>query len=507
MLKDYITYFEGKYIIKYEDRWTSRESHLNPALVSSHITYEDYCNIGFFNSYKSKFFAIDIDAHDGNNHILSWAYKELFTKFAEPTFVCKSPNGFHAYYLLSDYYSSQLIISSVQSKLKKFTYRTRFEVRPTTSTGLRAPNLNYILDPVSMKYIPAFSEGDFCRYLEDRPHYHPEEFISINIGNTKTVKIPSAVICKGTTNEALNYYVPLWRSKGLNEEQIANKFIESLEPGYKGECTRYNRVLKRVESYFKNFEPSAFTPKVNTTELESKYKQLIKYIVEIYENRNSHNEKLRRASIKEDLIKILMFRDHSYEIYENKETKYVHGEKNPYFLYEMSQDCIPIASSSVKVKNIKFFKDIGLLSLPHGRHYDTKKHSCIHYKINIDMFISMYQDNTNDSNNNLNTPINHTNNLCFNLFEYQSGQQTALVATEIDIEPLFEGDPPRKKKTMIYTPPKVKLFNKNLIPASKQWQNSEVYEMYSGLDARWKRTENCINRIFNGKYNNNNKVY
>jgi hypothetical protein len=106
----------------------------------------------------------------------------------------------------------------------------------------------------------------------------------------------------------------------------------------------------------------------------------------MYKNKNKHNEKLRRASIKKDLIKILAFHDVSVEIYKNKETRYLHAEKNPYFLYEMSKECIPIASKAIKLNNFQFFKKIGFLSLPHGKHYNVALHSCIHYKFNFNLF-------------------------------------------------------------------------------------------------------------------------
>lgn len=379
-----LTYYKGQYLVE-GSSWYLKKKHLDQSVFDKNLYNKGYSKIALFNSYMTKFIAVDIDAHDGNTIKLAEAYNELYNKFAEPSFVVKSPHGLHAYYLLSDFFPSQQLVIYVQSRVKKLKYSSIMEVKPTTKSGLRSPNVHQILNPLNLNEKLKIKKDSFESFLDSRVHYHPEELNLDSVSKKSAKVIPSDIIRKGATNDALNYFVPRWRSLGLTPEEITLKFQENLEPGYRGECTSYSRVLKRVKSYFKNFDPTPFTHSISSEDIEMKYRKLIDNIVSLYTNKNKHNEKLRRESIKKDLIKILTFHDTSVEIFSNKETKYLHAEKNPYFLYEMSRGCIPIASKAIKLNNFQFFKQIGFLSLPYGKHYHVALHSCIHYKFNFDL--------------------------------------------------------------------------------------------------------------------------
>lgn len=427
MLKNHVTYFEGKHLIEGSTDWIAKNQHIYENVVEKSIFSETAPNISLYNSFQTKFFALDIDDHRNTPIDLEKTYIEVFYKIGEPSFLIKSPHGYHAYYLLSDYCSSQSLVSSIIKKVRKLKNSKNIEVKPTHNNGLRAPNFMKLVNTRDLNKRLRLRPENLDQFLTSAIHYQASEFLSEQELSNSVKVVPSDIICAGSTNIAMNYYVPIWKTSGMSPEEATEKFISCLDPQYDGECKNYHRVLKRVQCYYRFDLSKPIVESKSMEELEENYMVIIAKVLSQYHNKNKHNEHLRKASIKEDLLKILLFFEKSWAIFSNNELKFEHNEKHPYFIHEMNRKCIPIASSAIRVKNMSFFKSIGLITLPYGRHYSVEKHSCIHYQVNLDKFMDIKPEldlnsSINIKYNNIlqNTSNSFNSNCCFNLFVYQN---------------------------------------------------------------------------------------
>lgn len=376
-IQKHLTFYTKGYI-KQKSSWFKINKVLSKKDFVDSIYSDKYPTIGCFNAYMTKFFVIDIDDHK-NENLLVEKYKTLVKELGLPSFLAKTLHGYHAYYLLQDYYACDLLVLSIKQKLSTFKYQ--YEVKPTPDVGLRLPNVNNIIDTHNLSKIDIDNFGEF---LETCIHYHAEEFIYDTENRTIT---PDKItdISDGETNSALNYLIPKWRSEGLTQIECTNRFINLLDPQYKGPCTNTKHVLRRVNCYFKNnSEMHKHTKNDIETEFKDFIDKVLKSVVTI--GLTEYNKNLRLSSVKKDLLTLLYYMEKNLSIYNNKRFLYNHAQNNPFFKREMDRQCFPLPSVLFSKQNLEFFKKIGILSIPYGRHYSVDLKSCIHYFINLSYF-------------------------------------------------------------------------------------------------------------------------
>ncbi len=388
-IKENLTFFDGKYIKKSSGIWHSVGYHLSEKLFMQNIYSDRIPETGFLNSFNTKFFAVDIDAHQNNPEIIPYAYKELVDSFAYPSFVVKSPRGVHVYYLLENHAQSSILCDSVKERLKSFRYAQNYEVRPYHNSGLRLPSARFLLDKDDISRFLLVKKGNFGSYLDAQVHHFAEEFLvdeKSMSGITRSYTERNTIM-KGETNDALNQYIPLWRSQGLTIEQCVERFIAKLDPSYSGACTSPVHMLKRIRSFYRNVPVfTRISEKTEISDIENKYRDEIQKILSLYKNtKNMHNDSLRKKSIKDDALKVFWLYEINQSILDDPLSLSVHAYQNPFFKREMERGCIPVPSSMIRQNNILFFKEIGFLSLPFGKHYDIHKKSCIHYKVSLSL--------------------------------------------------------------------------------------------------------------------------
>ena len=379
-----LTIYRSKHIRKFSENWVNQEKYLtDPKLYFCFYNDKGVNNLGFFNTYKTKFFALDVDNH--NNEIdLQKAILSIKTTFAEPSFINYTERGAHLYYLLTDYKATRPLIRKVEKFIKTIPYSKNIEVKPSSRVGLRVPSL-YSIDP-------DYRKETMSKTLQDAIHYVFEDLVPEvhnQIVDEKKVYIDDGkTIMKGETNSAMCYYVPQWKSCGYSEEESCALFMDKLDGSYTGDCRNPLRVVKRVHSFYKRDSERKITIRKSPF-IAGKYKDLIERVInsEVYVGLTEYNKKLRQDSIRQDLIKLLYFYEKNKAIFEDVEARIEHNELYPFFTFEMKRGCTPIPSNMLSKKNFELFKRIGLISLPFGKHYSHILSYCIHYFIDFSYYL------------------------------------------------------------------------------------------------------------------------
>lgn len=263
--------YRNKYIYKnqqndlFENSWHTSEHYLTDNMINNALN--GLTLYGYFLTNCPNIFGLDIDdhTHKGEGYLLSVLdnIKKAFN-FQNPSMLVRSPNGLHAYYKLQ----YPVPFSILEEKLKLKLYGIPVEIKPTTKTGIRIPNKANFLDPETL--LPCTK--NFTDILENAEIYHnsvlfdettPEDIReSLKTRKVKSLRLYESVklakiesdypcIYDGNTNDALCNLIPIYRSTGMTAEESAQRFYSLLAPVYNGELRNYNRLLSRVQSFFR----------------------------------------------------------------------------------------------------------------------------------------------------------------------------------------------------------------------------------------------------------------
>lgn len=404
LIKKNLTYYFGSYNQKknQESAWYKSEHHLTDIKFLQGIYSKFYSLVGAFNAYTTKFFALDIDDHQ-IQYLIEKVFNEVYHKIGEPSFIVKSPRGIHCYYLLNDFCNTDILVESLRKKVNKLYYKKHIEIKPTSEVGLRLPGHRNLLNTKTLEIVDdqefEFDKQDniiddrykFGQFLENCHHYFPQEFISFNSNekdnSVKTVFDDCILIQKGMTNDAINYYSPQWKSRGLSVEEATNLFISKLDPTYNGPCRNYNHVYRRIKCFYKREHIST---KQNSEESskENLYKQnhsVIEDIVNSYPTigLSEYNAEKRKKSIRKDLVTLFWIIRQNEIIKSSKRNYAKWTYLHVFYKCETNKGYLPISSKLISSKNLEWFRRIGLISRPQGKHYDVHRHSCQYYYINF----------------------------------------------------------------------------------------------------------------------------
>ena len=91
----------------------------------------------------------------------------------DPSVICRSPHGLHAYYFLA----YPIPFTVLEERLKTILAGVPVEIKPTTRTGIRFPRIGKFIYPNTL--LPVTT--DFEQMLDEAERYHPAElFTEIN---------------------------------------------------------------------------------------------------------------------------------------------------------------------------------------------------------------------------------------------------------------------------------------------------------------------------------------
>ncbi|HQI26356.1 MAG TPA: hypothetical protein PLY95_03880 [Candidatus Paceibacterota bacterium] len=404
--------YRSRYIYQKQDfdlfsipGWQTSESYLTDNMIENALT--GLAIYGYFLNSCPIVFGIDIDDHTGRGDGYLLSVLDSVTKRfnnLDPSVLCRSPHGLHAYYFLT----YPIAFPVLEERLKTVLAGLPVEIKPTTRTGIRFPRIGNFLN--ARTFLPV--TDDFEKMLEKAERYHPAElFTEISPaeireslkerkGKTlrlrelqKIAKIEAGFPCifDGNTNDALCQLIPVYRSAGLTPEESAIRFYSNLAPVYNGELRNYERLLKRIQSFYKN-QPEPF--KQNKIIQMDFYSMLLADTIagKVVGATETRQQKAA-LTVKKNTVKKAVLRLENWKYYidcvkENRQMVEYWNYLYPYFKKNIAEGFYPIPQGIfLQIHGhyndwlLPFLLEVRYLEKsPYG--YSAGNGTCLHYRIN-----------------------------------------------------------------------------------------------------------------------------
>lgn len=388
--------------------WQTSESYLTDNMMENALT--GLAVYGYFLNSCPICFGIDIDDHTGrgDGYLLS-VLDTVTQRFnnLDPSVLCRSPHGLHAYYFLT----YPIAFPVLEERLKTVLSGVPVEIKPTTRTGIRFPRIGNFIN--AQTFLPVTDE--FERMLDEAERYHPAEiFTEISPaeireslkerkGKTlrlrelqKIAKIEAGFPCiyDGNTNEALCSLIPVYRSAGLTAEESATRFYMNLAPVYVGELRNYERLLRRIQSFYKN-QPERFNRILqNEAQQIDFYSFLLadkiagKMTGQTETKYQKQGLTQKRNTVRKAVLRLENWKTYIDGIKQNRQMVEYWNYLYPYFKKNTSEGFYPIPRnlwkeihSHYEINLLPFLLEVGYLEKsPYG--YSAGNGTCLHYRIN-----------------------------------------------------------------------------------------------------------------------------
>lgn len=385
--------------------WHTADNYLTDNMVENALT--GLAVYGYFLNSCPICFGIDIDDHTGRGDGFLLSVLDSVTKRfnnLDPSVLCRSPHGLHAYYFLT----YPVPFPVLEERLKTTLAGIPVEIKPTTRTGIRFPRIGKFIH--SRTLLPITT--DFDRMLDDAERYHPAElFTEINPaeiretlrerkGKTlrlrelqKIAKIEAGFPCiyDGNTNDALCSLIPVYRSAGLTAEESATRFYANLAPVYAGELRSFERLLRRIQSFYKN-QPETFK-RTESKQIDFYSLLLADTIALKVTGATETGYQIRALGQKRNTVRKAVLRLENWKNYidgvkENRQMVEYWNYLYPYFKKNTSEGFYPIPQGIfLQIHThyewwlLPFLLDVGYLEKsPYG--YSAGNGTCLHYRIN-----------------------------------------------------------------------------------------------------------------------------
>lgn len=404
--------YRSRYIYQKEETdlftapgWQTAERYLTDNMIENALT--GLAVYGYFLNSCPSCFGIDIDDHTarGDGYLLSVldTVKNRFNNL-DPSVICRSPHGLHAYYFLA----YPIPFTVLEERLKTILAGVPVEIKPTTRTGIRFPRIGKFIYPNTL--LPVTT--DFEQMLDEAERYHPAElFTEINPeeireslkerkGKTlrlrelqKIAKIEAGFPCifDGNTNDALCNLIPVYRSAGLTAEESASRFYANLAPVYAGELRCFERLLRRIQSFYKN-QPETFK-RTETKQIDFYSLLLADTIANkvtgqtetMYQKKGLTQ---KRNTVRKAVLRLENWKNYIDGVKADRQMVEYWNYLYPYFKKNTAEGFYPIPQGIfLQIHThyewwlLPFLLDVGYLEKsPYG--YSAGNGTCLHYRIN-----------------------------------------------------------------------------------------------------------------------------
>lgn len=355
---------------------------------------------------------LDIDDHRGQGagyvlDVLGQVRERLGG--AAPSVLARSPRGLHPFFFLSVPTPWQYLEAALRERL----HGIPVEIRPTPWTSLRIPDAASFLDPATL----APDARAYDDVIDTAERVHPAELFNADIlpasirstlrerrerfgrlrsvDNLARIEREYAPILPGTTNEALCKLIPCYRGAGMNPEQAAAYFIRLLAPNYSGELRSWPRLLRRVESLYRNapdgYEaPRAVQLDLFTSAASERVSEL--WTPEAGQGRGAYHVGLRRASIQGLTAAVVNWRGYIDAVKASPAAVASYEYVYPYFRKNTREGYYPLPRSVLKRADwnydrfMPFLEAVGFLE-PAPYPYVPGAGICRYYRINPERFV------------------------------------------------------------------------------------------------------------------------
>jgi hypothetical protein len=235
----------------------------------------------------TKVLGIDIDDHRGlGEEYLLNLYDQTVQKVGcNPSLLCKSPRGLHAYWYLGQYLPTGLLVDSARKELGKLPV----EVRPSMTEALRVPKTGAVLELEPYTGTFRTITKPIEQYMETAPVYHYAELFGGELHSFRQTReqkkdrvvslrkaeslysIEAQVVpmgfLDGCSNKQFLELEQAYRCAGLSIEAALDRFKLVLDRSYgytssKADAISLKNIRKRLEcTYKKNEAPKAYKPR------------------------------------------------------------------------------------------------------------------------------------------------------------------------------------------------------------------------------------------------------
>jgi hypothetical protein len=235
----------------------------------------------------TKVLGIDIDDHKnlGMEYLLS-VYDQTVQKIGcNPSLLCKSPRGLHAYWYLQQYLPTDILVNAAKKELGKIPV----EVRPSMTEALRVPKTGTVLELEPYTGTFRTITKPIEQYMGAAPVYHYAKLFGgdlhsfrqtreqkrdrvVSLGKAESLySIEAQVVpmgfLDGCSNQQFLQLEQAYRCAGLSLEATLDRFKLVLDRSFgytsnKPDAISLKNIRKRLEcTYKKNESPKTYKPR------------------------------------------------------------------------------------------------------------------------------------------------------------------------------------------------------------------------------------------------------
>ena len=381
--KKYITRHASEGELFTGTRWSHKNDFLSYGLIKEAI--EGVLTLGYFASTITQVVGVDIDNH--RNYSDGWLlniYTQVVERFgAYPSVLVRTPRGLHAFWYLTQPYSTEIIKDYTEQRLEGLL--DFIDIRPDVNNALRIPVEDNLLDPETLEPIrqpaklvmqSAEQYNAISLFFQEWQQQLPTEthqnkrkkFALFRRGekiNEGEQRIAPFGFINGQTNPQFLQLAVLYRTNGLDVDTAYERMLMLLERShlYTGNLKR--RLRKRLEWEYNN---NQYTPKPVETQPTLFDQQIIDYAVE-----NSPFAYQRDEGIRRFVKELLKWRNYQDEIMKSPSEVAVWNYYYRYYWKNRKEGYYPLPHSLLKQWNkrynelLPFLIELGVLKpSPYG---------------------------------------------------------------------------------------------------------------------------------------------
>jgi hypothetical protein len=361
--------FYSKHQAYADGEWVTVNHPLKERDIKAYFDGTSSRKVGFFVCINTRMLCLDIDAHnvpaEEVEAICATKAQRVRALFGiDPSAMERTNHGLHFFYFLTDWVNSQWFTEGVKATLNRAGIDV--EVAGTWNVGLSVPRASALFNVTCEEYPTALLEALF-------PAWKPHE----RMGST----IP-LIFENGNTNASLCYVVPHLKGKGYTDEQIADTVTSWLDPSYDGELRDIRRLTRRIASFDEHpTRKSVPEGREEHPDLDGIMKTVLKKL-----SRQALSPAKAR-SLRRIVDTLLWAKDDFEGTCSCPEGLWYDNAIHPFTAYYHRMGATPVPSTLLRGVNthyaefVRLLIEIGFLTLPTGRHYDVRRHACIHYVI------------------------------------------------------------------------------------------------------------------------------
>lgn len=376
------------------------------------------CRLSFFvrGAYRN-YIGLDIDDHEYGGWVNDAPTEFLRKKFTDvineigaiPSAIFRSPRGIHAFWFLTKSLPNKVIEDSLKTRFE--SKNLSVEILPTAHHALAIPRpMEYLDYSLKSAMFPGYSNVAICdpitilgqACLPDRiiqNYKSGSSSMNTKKGGNRSVKTIKDIedmeakylpLENGRSNETYKYLVGFYKARGLNYEQIVERFraLVAKSPGYSGDLLR--GIENRVASSYRNLKGMMVgTMETGSPSIlwgEPKIQWIIGSILAREGIPPSEGKRMRDAHIKYILHLFCWIR--SYDLCQaDYEQAAYWNFVYPNSLWYYKEGYYPLSHRRWNVhydRHLRLLKEHGILvESPFG--YSTTLKRCKYYKITIDI--------------------------------------------------------------------------------------------------------------------------